>query len=252
MNMFFEKTYALLIERFEDVRGTIPSWLTSTSWESAWPMLDYKNPDVQLFLDQLIGEFSSTDPYDRAKLTLASLDPALKLKNRDGWPSVFGSFHNRLESALRECQRAKYLRDTNHFEALKSLLEAVCHLEAARGMCIAFTKIERGEVSDWVMLQGAIRGGVAKAALNIPVKEQAVKLLYENVPPNGGWKNRTKAAEAIAAELWEFIEQQNKIEKRITLDPDNLVITLKQWASKDKDDQLLEAFNKTVRTKKKK
>ncbi|MNT61068.1 hypothetical protein D3C72_1986850 [compost metagenome] len=75
-------------------------------------------------------------------------------------------------------------------------------------------------------------------------------MLYENAPTKGGWGNRSMAVKAIVDELWQFIEDQNHLGKRIDLSYENLVTTLKQWAYKD--ELLREAFNNTVRTKKKK
>ncbi|MGE4876527.1 hypothetical protein [Yersinia enterocolitica] len=248
--MNFKETFDFLIKSFDDVRGTIPDWVQNTPWESAWPMLDYEHPDIQLFLEQLTDEFTSADPFFRVELSFTSLDPGLNRKNTDGWPSAFGSFYGKLESALRERQKGIYLRNVNDCESLEALFRAVCHIEVARGMCMTLSQTIKMELSDWYRAQGAAKGGIAKAALNIPVKEQAVKLLYENSPPDGGWRKRDIAARAIADKLWEFIESENHLGKKIDLKYENLVITLKQWAYKD--ELLREAFNNTVRTKKKK
>lgn len=61
--MNFKETYDFLIKSFDDVRGTIPNWVENTPWESAWPMLDYENPDIKVFLEQLNDEFTSADPF---------------------------------------------------------------------------------------------------------------------------------------------------------------------------------------------
>ncbi|EMJ4651371.1 hypothetical protein RSM18_004939 [Serratia marcescens] len=248
--MNFKETYDFLIKSFDDVRGTIPNWVENTPWESAWPMLDYENPDVKVFLEQLDDELASADPFFRVELSFTSLDPRLNRKNSDGWLSAFGSFYKQLESALRERQKGIYLRNVNDCESLKALFKAVSHVEAARGMCMTLSQTITMGLSDWYRTQGAIKGGIAKAALNIPVKEQAIKLLYENAPTKGGWGNRSMAVKAIVDELWQFIEDQNHLGKRIDLSHENLVTTLKQWAYKD--ELLREAFNNTVRTKKKK
>ncbi|AHF76149.1 hypothetical protein Sant_1076 [Sodalis praecaptivus] len=213
-------------------------------------MLDYENPDVQLFLEQLIDEFTSKDSFFRAKFSFTSLDPELKRKNSDGWHTAFGSFYHHLESALRERQRGIYLCNKHDCESLQALFNAVSHLEIAKGMCINFSHMITVDMTDWYRSQGAVKGGLAKAALNIPVKEQAVKLLYEYVPSNGGWKNRSIAAEAIVDKLWEFIESENQLGRKIDLKYENLVTTLKQWAYKD--EPLKAAFDHTVRMKKKK
>lgn len=137
--------------------------------------------------------------------------------------------------------------DIDQEMAVESFLHANRILNECRG-CVDFNQlIDREKKVSAGRRQSAIKGGKAKAEHYIPVKQEVIRLLYKNAPPDGGWQKRTVAARAIELELMSFVEKMKALNEGLDLNEDELSATMVRWAREDSE--VRAAFEATVRVK---
>ncbi|QGN39263.1 hypothetical protein [Klebsiella oxytoca] len=95
--------------------------------------------------------------------------------------------------------------------------------------------------------QSARKGGVSKAELYLPVKEETIRLLHQYVPTDGGWKNKTVAAKAIEADLVAFVQNLKSQNKNLDLNEEDITTVVKRWERND--ERVKAAFEDTVKQK---
>jgi hypothetical protein len=102
------------------------------------------------------------------------------------------------------------------------LLEALKYCKDAEAITPKYLyeiEVERVDV--------AKSGGLAKAELSKPVKNEVIRLLKEMSPPLG-WRFKSDAIKAIKAPLVAFIRKN-----RISITESNIENTLAKWSTKD-------------------
>lgn len=129
--------------------------------------------------------------------------------------------------------------------AIKSFMHANRILNECRGAVLYSPFIDAERDISVKKKQSAIKGGIARAELYTPVKEEVIKLLYKHVPSGKGWKNRTMASKAIESDLIVFIKELKKLQEGLVLSEEELVATVQRWGRSDKD--VRAAFEATVR-----
>ncbi|MDP1352035.1 hypothetical protein Q6260_27345, partial [Klebsiella pneumoniae] len=70
--------------------------------------------------------------------------------------------------------------------------------------------------------QSARMGGTSKAELYLPIKEETIRWLHQNVPVDGSWKNKTVAAKAIAADLLIFVQNLKSQNKTLDINEEDI------------------------------
>lgn len=138
-----------------------------------------------------------------------------------------------------------YMWTIDQHIAIKSFIHANRILNECRGGVIYSYFIDAERDNSVKKKQSAIKGGIARAELYTPVKEEVIKLLYKHVPSGKGWKNRTMASKAIESDLLAFIKGQQKLQEGLVLSEEELVTTIQRWGRSDKD--VRAAFEATVR-----
>jgi len=211
-------------------------------------LLDDDNHEVKRWLDSAKARHVRTEnPLIACRSDLDWRQTALQYG--EGTKGLNCFFKINLLLAGIDYQWAKEAWDYDNEMALKSLSSALCLLSECYGAC-SFSwliEVEKEKLADKV--RAAKLGGNRKAAVYIPIRKEAVRLLYKRVPLDVGWKNISKAAEAIEKDLWSFIEKQKKNNEAIDLAQHSLVETIKRW--RRNDSELKTAFNETVQKSKK-
>ncbi|WP_387467252.1 hypothetical protein [Photorhabdus sp. RM323S] len=135
--------------------------------------------------------------------------------------------------------------EINQKMAIESFLHANRILNECRGSVNFNQLIDNEKMVSASRRQSAIKGGKAKAEHYIPVKQEAIRLFYKNVPLDGGWKNRTVAARAIELELMSFVQKMKVQNEGLDLNEDELITTIVHWGREDTE--VREAYDATVR-----
>ncbi len=95
--------------------------------------------------------------------------------------------------------------------------------------------------------QSARMGGISKAELYLPIKEETIRLLHQNVPVDGRWKNKTVAAKAIEADLVIFVQNLKSQNQNLDLNEEDIITVVKRWERND--ERVKAAFEGTVKQK---
>lgn len=95
--------------------------------------------------------------------------------------------------------------------------------------------------------QSARKGGISKAESYLPIKEETIRLLHQNVPMDGRWKNKTVAVKAIESALVLFIQNLKSQDKSLDLNEENIITVVKRWERSD--ERVKAAFEDTVKQK---
>lgn len=143
-------------------------------------------------------------------------------------------------------------------EGLKFLAEANYYYGLWKG-AIEFDEwntckdVKQDEIKD-----NANKGGQARSRRFDVVKKEVMRLLKEKVPEDG-WKNKITAVDDITADLWLFIQSENRkiknenallpsynqIRQPFIMEENNLGRTVQDWSRNDKN--LKEAFSVVLR-----
>lgn len=135
-------------------------------------------------------------------------------------------------------------------DGVRLLLKSIELLDMCRGII----EHELWQHTETAKKEQASHGGKAKAALFTPLKAEVIRLLLVKQPPEGGWKNKNAALNAIDKDVCAFIEQHGFPgpfgEQNAEAKPhDKIPRLVSDWSRDDAD--VKAAFNSVVKQKKK-
>ncbi|EBX2067716.1 hypothetical protein DRE43_24300 [Salmonella enterica subsp. enterica serovar Java] len=141
--------------------------------------------------------------------------------------------------------------DINKTIAIKSFLRASTILGECLGIAGYGPLLPSELVSEKEKLakkkQSARKGGVAKSESYSPVKKEVIRLLYQNVPPEGGWKNKTVAARSIEQSLIAFVQNLKSRDENLNLNEEDIITIVSRWGRND--ESVKAAFEDVVKQK---
>ncbi|QJW56412.1 hypothetical protein HL670_03308 [Serratia plymuthica] len=237
-NSFFDE----LKRSFNNKKGQLVLALHAVGWETDIAWLNGDDPDIDEIVKGVVQSAAKRRDFEQ-KQDLMLFEEA---------DTIQTSVNDRIFLAAINWYAGLRFLASDWRDGVRLLLKSFELLDMCRGMigCELWQRLETEKKGR------AIHGGKAKAALFSPLKAEVIRLLQDK-QPEGGWKSKKAAIDAIDNDIYAFIkqfefpgysEEENAKSKRE--DPFTRIPRLvSDWSRDDAD--VKAAFEAVVKQKKK-
>jgi hypothetical protein len=227
---------------FNNKKGQLALALHTVGWETDIAWLNGDDPDIDEIVEGVVQSAAKRRDFEQ-KQDLMMFEEA---------DTIQTAVNDRIFLAAINWYAGLRFLASDWRDGVRLLLKAFELLDMCRGMieCELWQRLEAEKKGR------AIHGGKAKAALFSPLKAEVIRLLQDK-QPEGGWKSKNAAIDAIYNDTNAFIKQFDfpgySEEKKAKNDPEDLYDRIRHlisdWSRDDAD--VKAAFDAVVKQKKK-